>query len=85
MRKKCNVQLANGSYAVALVVEREWPSTPLVTLKHKDEYFQHFKVHLKHFSKPQNVHYCIELTFFKAEHQVTSRVGISLKPLMQEI
>ena len=42
MRKKCNVQLANGSYAVALVVEREWPSTPLVTLKHKDEYFQHF-------------------------------------------
>ena len=66
--------------AVALVVEREWPSTQLVTLKHKDEYFQHFKVHLKHFSKPQNVHYCIELTFFKAEHQVTSGVGISLKP-----
>ena len=71
MRKKCNVQLANGSYAVALVVEREWPAP--VTLKHKDEYFQHFKVHLKHFSKPQNVHYCIELTFFKAEHEVTIR------------
>ena len=27
MRKKCNVQLANGSYAVALVVERVWPAT----------------------------------------------------------
>lgn len=75
MRKKCNVQLANGSYAaVALVVERVWPAP--VTLKHKDEYFQHFKVHLKHFSKPQNVHYCIELTFFKAEHKVTSSRNI---------
>ena len=41
MRKKCNVQLANGSYAVALVVERVRPAPP-VTLKHKDEYFQHF-------------------------------------------
>ena len=40
MRKKCNVQLSDGSYAVALVVEREWQP---VTLNLKDEYFQLFK------------------------------------------
>ena len=37
MRKKCNVQLSDGSYAVALVVEREWQP---VTLNLKDEYSQ---------------------------------------------